>query len=104
MRMLMLVFVLVLVSGPGAVFGESGSSAHAHERSGERTVAQACMPAGHSPIQHASSCSSGGVAILAGSLSFDVSVQHRHAPLFAEVLYLSLAVDRLERPPAAYPA
>lgn len=104
MRILMLVFALVLVSGPGAVSGDDGSSDHAHERSGERTAIQVCMPTGHSSSQPASSCSGLGVAILPGSVSFAAVGKPQNIPLSAEDLYQSLAVDRLERPPAASPA
>lgn len=104
MRVLLLVFALVLVSGPGAVSGDDGLSDHAHDRSGERTAAQACMPAGHSSSQHAPSCSGLGVAILPGSVSFAAAGSSQNIPLSTEGLYQSLAADRLERPPAASPA
>lgn len=104
MRILMLVFALLLVSGPGAVSGDDGSSEHEHERSGKRTAAEACMPAGHASSQHASSCSGLGVAILPGSVSFAAATKPTNTVVSAEDLYQSLAVDRLERPPAASPA
>lgn len=97
----MLVFVLVLVGGPGAVSGDMGSTAHAHESSGEQAAAGDCTPAAHSSSPHASSCGGSATAILHGSISFTGPLNPQQAPLFAEALYISLAVDRLERPPAA---
>jgi hypothetical protein len=99
MRILMLVFALVLVSGPIAASGGDGATAHKHEGHGE--LEAECIQAGHSPSQHVSSCGGVGVAILPDSLAFDVPLEPQNSPLFAEGLYLSLTVDRLERPPAA---
>ncbi len=62
------------------------------------------MPAGPSSSQHAPSCSGLGVAILPGSIALTSAGKPQNLPLLADDLYKSLAVDRLERPPAASPA
>lgn len=97
----MLVFALVLVSGPDAVSGDAGSTVHAHELSAEQGTAEDCKPAAPSPNQHVSSCGGSAAAILHGSISHADPLKPRNAPLLAQDLYRSLAIGRLERPPAA---
>lgn len=95
----MLVFALTLLAGPSLVPGGGESPADAHEVSDGRGSAH-CMPAGNAPSHNASSCSGVGTPIPPALLSVIEPTSLRQSPLRAERLYLSLVLDRLERPPA----